>query len=182
MSDNTVSRRTLALGLAGGVASVSLASVVSTAADGSADERAEAANSAPFEERRLLAPLVPGARLLSWEIVAIEPLAQGAVRVALRGESDATFSVEVLARDASPLAPKPPAQTDKFALYVSNGGDGRTPTAEEQGLAAMALAQIVATNEAAVSNEGFLTHGGRIAQHRVALLEDVWAAKNAARA
>jgi hypothetical protein len=178
MSDSTVSRRTLALGLAGGVASVSLASVVSTATDGSAEE----ATSSPFEERRLLAPLVPGARLISWEIVAIEPLAQGAVRVALRGESGATFSVEVLARDASPLAPKPPAQTDKFALYVSNGGDGRTPTAEEQGLAAMALAQIVASNEAAVSNEGFLTHGGRIAQHRVALLEDVWAASNAARA
>ncbi|MFO0589733.1 MAG: hypothetical protein U0441_19495 [Polyangiaceae bacterium] len=109
--------------------------------------------------------------MLDWQVVRIEALDMGAVRVQLKGESGVAFAVEVLARDRSGLAARPPAQTEKFALHVSNGGDGRMPTAEEQGLAAMALAQIVARNEDGVSDAGFLTHGERIEAHRVAMLE-----------
>ena len=54
---------------------------------------------------------------------------------------------------------------------MSNGGDGRVPTVEEQGLAAMALVQIVERNEARVSTEGFLTQGERLDAHPVALLQ-----------
>lgn len=164
MSDQPVSRRTVAIAIAGGAVLAPLASV------GSIEPAAEEHDEGPAE-RTLLSPLTEGARLLSWEILAIEPLEKGAVRVALRGESGATFGIEILARDGSPLASRPPAQSERFALYVSNGGDGRSPTVEEQGLAAMALVQIVARNEAHVSTEGFLTHAERIAAHRVALLE-----------
>lgn len=172
MPDQPVSRRVVVGAIAGGSASALLVSLRSAASD---EERGAAAD-APFSpprERQLLSPLAAGSRLLDWEVDAIEPLAMGAVRVRLRGDSDVAFGVEVLARDASPLAPRPPAQTDRFALYVNNGGDGRMPTAEEQGLAAMALAQIVARNELHVSAEGFLTQTERLEAHPVALLRHV---------
>lgn len=95
----------------------------------------------------------------------------GAVRVQLEGESGVAFAVEVLARDGSPLAARPPAATEKFALYVSNGGDGRMPTVEEQGLSAMELAQIVQRNEARVSTAGFLTQRERLDAHPTELLQ-----------
>jgi hypothetical protein len=179
---NPVSRRTVALALAGGVVGAKLASNVSgpsahaggnaPPADPIAAEEGARAETASLPiERRLLSPLSEGSKLLSWDVVAIEPLALGAVTVKLRGESGVAFSVEVLARDASPLSLAPPGRTERFAVHVNNGGDGRMPTAEEQGLAAMALAQIVAKNEEHVSAEGFLTHGARLADYQVALLQ-----------
>ncbi len=170
MPDLSVSRRTVAIALAGGALGAKLASIDSFAP---AHDDDDATGAQAPAERALLSPLTVGARLLSWEVVAIEPVELGAVRVRLRGDDDTTFGIEIMARDRSPLASRPPAQTDRFALYVSNGGDGRSPTAEEQGLAAMALVQIVARNEAHVSTEGFLTHAERIAEHPVALLEHV---------
>lgn len=179
---NPVSRRTVALALAGGVVGAKLAS---NAAGPPAQPSAHAPPAEPIgaqksesaeaaarpRERRLLSPLTEGSKLLAWDVVAIEPLALGAVTVKLRGESGVAFSVEVLARDSSPLSPAPPGRTEKFAVYVNNGGDGRMPTAEEQGLAAMALAQVVANNEAHVSAEGFLTQGARLADYQVALMQ-----------
>jgi hypothetical protein len=169
MPDQPVSRRTVAIALGGGALLAPLASIGPS--EQACEDAAPAAGAQA--ERTLLSPLAEGARLLSWDVTAIEPLAMGAVRVRLRGDSGATFGVEIMARDRSPIASRPPAQTDRFALYVSNGGDGRSPTAEEQGLAAMALAQIVAQNEALVPVEGFMTHAERIAEHPVALLEHV---------
>jgi hypothetical protein len=173
MPDQTVSRRTAIGALAGGVVGATLVSMSGPAAADSSSLEGEKSGEAAPRERHLLEPLAEGSRILAWEIVAIEPLAMGAVRVRLRGESGVAFGVEVMARDASPLAPNPPAHTEKFALFVQNGGDGRMPTAEEQGLAAMALAQIVARNEAHVSTEGFLTHAERLEAHPVALLRHV---------
>jgi hypothetical protein len=165
-----VLRRTVAIALAGGALGAKLATVGSPAqADDDAGDTAVAP--APTE-RTLLSPLSEGAHLLSWQVVAIDPIEMGAMRVRLRGESGATFGIEIMARDRSPIAPRPPAQSEHFALYVSNGGDGRSPTVEEQGLAAMALVQIVARNEAHLSTDGFLTHAERLARHSVALLED----------
>lgn len=171
MPDQSVSRRTIVGALAGSVVGAKVASMLSSS---SAEADAELASGEPLPgKRHLLAPLAIGARLLSWEIVAIEPLELGAVRVQLQGENGVAFCTEVLARDGSPLSQRPPAETERFAIYVSNGGDGRMPTVEEQGLAAMALSQIVARNEAHVSTDGFLTHRDRIAGHPVALLEHV---------
>jgi hypothetical protein len=168
MPDQPVSRRTVSIAIAGGALGAKLASVDSPVEVSDLGPATEAPGPA---ERTLLSPLSEGARLLSWEIVAIEPPEMGAVRVRLRGESGAAFGIEILARDRSPLAPRPPAQTERFALHVINGGNGRSPTVEEQGLAAMALVQIIARNEAHVPTACFLTHAERLAEHPVALLE-----------
>lgn len=124
--------------------------------------------------RELLAPLREGARLARWVVRRVAPLSQGAVTVTLAGEDGREFHVEILARDPSPLALRPPAVTAKLALHVCNGGDGWLPTCEEQGLAAMALAEVIARNEQAIGPSieaaGFLTHAERIAQHGASLL------------
>ena len=91
--------------------------------------------------------------------------------IAVSGAERRAFQLEIMARDASPLAPRAPGETSRFAIYVRNGGDGFAPTNEEQGLAAMALAEIVKRNEASASAEGFLTHEGRFAQHRRSLVK-----------
>jgi hypothetical protein len=118
----------------------------------------------------LIAPLSPGARLARWVVRRVEPLTRGAVTVTLAGIDGREFRVEILARDPSSVAQRPPAVTTRFALHVCNGGDGWLPTCEEQGLAAMALAQVLAANEQAIDTSGFLTHTERIEQHRASLL------------
>jgi len=122
---------------------------------------------------RLLTPLAPGARLARWTLVAIEAPAQGAVALVLSAGDDHRFRLEILARDRSPLAARPPAETEHFAIFVRNGGDGWSPTIEEQGIAAMAVATLIRRNEAPGDAAGFLTHEERIARHAGALLSKV---------
>lgn len=61
----------------------------------------------------------------------------------LRMDIGMELQVDVLARDPSGLSPAPIAETASYALYLSNRGDGATPTDNEQGLAAMALARAI---------------------------------------
>lgn len=185
MPDQPVSRRTIAIALAGGALGAQLAPFTSreqppddtekSSGQQEHADRTEHADRAPdgADRSALLAPLAAGSRVLSWEVEAIEPLAMGALRVRMRCEDGASFGVEIMKRDRSPIAARPPAQTEQFALFVNNGGDGGAVTAETQGLAAMALAQIVARNEAAVATDGFMTHSERIAEHPIVLLEHV---------
>lgn len=119
---------------------------------------------------RLLHPLTAGARLARWTIAQVDPLVNGCVTVKVRTDDGHFFDLEVLGRDRSALAQRPPAETERHAVFVVNGGNGWAPTHEEQGLAAMTLAQIIAKNEAAVRLSGFFTHAERIQQHREALL------------
>jgi hypothetical protein len=118
----------------------------------------------------LVAPLRPGARLGRWVVRRVEPLTRGAVSVTLAGADEHEFRVEILARDPSPFAPAPPGVTARFAVHVCNGGDGWMPTCEEQGLAAMAVAEVLAANEQAIDARGFLTHAERLALHGGELL------------
>lgn len=122
---------------------------------------------------RLVSPLGPGARLARWTLVAIEAPAQGAIALVLSAGDDHLFRLEILARDRSPLAARPPAETEHFAIFVRNGGDGWSPTIEEQGIAAMAVATLIRRNEAPGDAAGFLTHEERIARHAGALLSKV---------
>jgi len=164
MPGRTVSRR-MVVGLLG--SGVALAPAV-----GQALAR-EASGDPSDVVRALLAPLGPGEKIGRFTVEAIRPLAEGAVTVSVSGEDGAAFQLEILARDASPLAPRAPGETSRFAVYVRNGGDGFAPTNEEQGLAAMALAAIVKRNEASVSEgaAGFLTHEQRFSQHRRSLVK-----------
>lgn len=162
MSGRTVSRR-FVVGVLGSSAAAAplLARAASAAPKVASDlDRADA----------LIRPLREGARLGRWTIARVAPLQRGAVTLTLAGDDGRAFRLEILARDPSPLAPRPPALTERFAVHVCNGGDGWLPTEEEQGLAAMALAPVLAANERAIDAAGFLTHAERIAQHRSSLV------------
>jgi hypothetical protein len=119
---------------------------------------------------RLLQPLAEGARLGRFTIAQIDPPVNGCVAIKLRKDDGHTFDLELLARDRASLAQRPPAETERHAIFVVNGGDGWAPTHEEQGLCAMALAQVVLKNEGVTRLRGLLTHGERIQRHRDALL------------
>jgi len=118
---------------------------------------------------RLLHPLAAGSRLARWTIERVDALKNGSVRVTVRGDEGPAFDVEILARDPSAVA-RPIAETDRHAFFVVNGGNGWTRTHEEQGIAAMALAEIVRRNEGDVRLSGFLTHAERIELHGDAML------------
>ena len=115
-------------------------------------------------------PIQVGSRFGRWKVVAIHDVEDGALRVDVAGEDEHVFVIEILARDPSPMAPQPPAATEGLALYVRNGGDGWSPTAEEQGLAAMALAELLASQGRGAAIAGLYTHGERVINHGATLL------------
>lgn len=127
----------------------------------------------PENVEKLLAPLAAGKQLARWTIVSIDPIANGAVRVKVATADQHMFDIELLARDTTAHAQRPPAETQRHAVFVVNGGDGWTPTHEEAGLAAMTLAQVIERNEGTVRLSGFLTHAERIEHHQDELLVDL---------
>jgi len=114
----------------------------------------------------LIQPLAVGHRLGQCTITKVSPPERGALRIQAKTERGEPFTLEILARDRSPLAPRPPAETAFHAVFISNGGDGWSATQEEQGLAAMALAQVIAQNEGEAPIPGLLTHAERFLRHR----------------
>src|SRR5262245_51381711 len=116
-----------------------------------------------------LGPIQVGTRFARWTVVAVDPIVDGALALTVAGEDGHQFRLELLARDASPLAPRPPAETDHLAIYVSNGGDGWLPTMEEQGLAAMTLADVLRLRGIDAPIDGLLTHAAHVAAHREAV-------------
>lgn len=159
---NSISRRsTLGLLGAGALAGALLARVENTA------EAAEMVMGAD----ELLSPLKVGSAFARWTVAAIHPLADGAIVMTVRAQDGHEFNLEVLARDTSAFAQRPPAETGELAIYVCNGGDGWLPTKEEQGLAAMTLAQVLESNGKGARVAGLLTHSERVSEHHKALLE-----------
>lgn len=169
MPGSNVSRR-LFVGVVGsGVIGAPV--VASLTADPAMAAEHEAAYVAMREQiAQLLRPLEAGSRFAKWTVAQIDPIVDGMISVKIRSDEQHTFDLEIMARDTSALAQKPPAETAKFAIFVVNGGDGWSPTREEQGLAAMTLAKIVEKNEHAVDLPGMLTHAERIRHHRDALM------------
>jgi hypothetical protein len=159
-----ISRRT-ALGLGAGV----LAGAMIT---GAAQVSSGLGTSVPASPEALLAPLKVGSRFARWTVAAIHPVEHGALTVAVRADDGHEFSLEVLARDTSPLAPRPPADVGQLSIYVCNSGDGWMPTAEEQGLAAMTLAQILDANGKGAPVDGLLTHADRMARFGGSMISD----------
>ncbi len=96
--------------------------------------------------RRLLAPLNEGEVLDRWRLVALRETPGEAAAVVLEDAEGRRFQVDICAASAG--APRGPAETERFSLYLANGGDGALASLEDHGLAAMALAEIVRTNEA----------------------------------
>ncbi len=110
---------------------------------------------------RLVAPLEANASLSRWRVVKVTALVGGAASVVLLDGTGAEFQLDVCARDEAALVP---ARTEYFDISVVNQGDGSTATAEEHGLAAMALADIVRTNEHRVDAALFATLHDRVAR------------------
>lgn len=159
-----ISRRN-ALGLGAGVLAGAIITDVAQASNA-------LGTSVPATPEALLAPLKVGSRFARWTVAAIHPVEHGALTVAVRADDGHEFSLEVLARDSSPLAPRPPASVGELSIYVCNSGDGWMPTAEEQGLAAMTLAQILDTNGKGAPFHGLLTHADRMARFGGSLISD----------
>lgn len=169
MPGRNVSRRLFVGVMGSGVIATPVAASLSAAPANAAEH--EAAQVAMRERiAQLLRPLAAGSRFAKWTVAQIDPMVGGAVSVKIRSDEQHTFDLEIMARDTSALAQKPPAETAKFAVFVVNGGDGWSPTREEQGLAAMTLAKIVEKNEHAVELAGLLTHAERLRHHADALL------------
>jgi hypothetical protein len=116
----------------------------------------------PQEHDRLLG-LQKGDRIDRWTVTRLEERCLG-IAVLLRMDSGLELQVDVLARDASGRSPVPLAATESYALYLSNRGDGATPTEEEQGLAALALASAIRAGEA-VEPVRLATFAERAASH-----------------
>jgi hypothetical protein len=132
--------------------------------------RAASAESAPrpaegsLPSTELIAPLAAGSALGSWRIERVVPLQDGALSVILVGREGPSFQLDVCALDPAPDAMRGPARTERFEVFVANGGDGATGTHEDHGLCAMALAEVVRANEARVSRAGFLSLRERLAR------------------
>jgi hypothetical protein len=170
MPGSNVSRR-LFVGVVGsGVISAPIVASLSTSPAIAADDNCAGLTMSQRIER-LIAPLAVGAQFARWTIVQIDPVVDGAMRIKVRSGENDVFHLELMARDDSALAQKPPAQTAKFAVFVANGGDGWSATDEDHGLAAMTLASIIEKNEAAVTLPGLLTHSQRLQSHAGSLLK-----------
>lgn len=119
----------------------------------------------------LLDPLRAGSRLGEWIVVAIGPMRAGAISVAMKDSAGARFHIDVCRRDTDPAAPSPPARSERCDLFLSNDGDGVSPTREGHGLAAIALAEIVRSNEHALRLDGMLTRRERLERHPLQVAE-----------
>lgn len=140
-----------------------------TTAFGSLGEREPAAELAGRAESVLAVGQVFG----RWQITAVHPITDGALSLGVKGADGQEFTLEILARDASALAVQPPGSTDALAVFVRNGGDGWSPTVEEQGLAAMTLAHALQTSGRGGPIAGLLTHSERVVQHQATLIGEV---------
>jgi hypothetical protein len=92
----------------------------------------------PFPELEL------GTRVGQCTLVSIRAVEDGRVPVVLRAPDGHEFVIDVLRHD--PGAPGI-ARAGKLGVYVRNGGGGSKATHEEEGLGAMAFAELLAGRE-----------------------------------
>jgi hypothetical protein len=166
MSSFNVSRRQWVSML--GVAAVAVPCRSLLAADKVVPQHASGAKGTGVQSTTcpLLAPLQAGSKLGSWTVDAISAVHAGAITVRLRDASGGLFCVDICARDAAVGAKAGPARTARYDLFLANEGDGDRPTNEDHGRAAMALAEIIRTNEHGVQLQGMLTLRDRLSLHR----------------
>ena len=108
--------------------------------------------------------LKSGTRFGRWAVETVHPVERGALQVDVLDQSGNKFALEIMARGNSSPA-RPPAEVGALAIHVCNGGDGWSSTVEEQGLAAMGLAQLLELNGQTGAIEGLLTHSDRVVAH-----------------
>lgn len=151
--------------LGAGATALGVAPAVSTAAPAAPSLPSPAAGAASAYP--LIAPLVAGSTLARWQVLAVRPSEDGALILIASAESGSAFQLDVCRADRSLGAPQAPGRSEHFDVFVSNLGDGSTPTREEQGLCAMALAEVIRANEAHLSRDGYATLRERLDSQRV---------------
>ncbi len=104
---------------------------------------AELTSAAAAEEiAELMADVRAGSLLSRCRVIEILPVRFGAIAVVMETPKGARFQLDVLRDDGAQQGHV--AGAPGLAVFVSNGGDGATRTDEEQGLAAIALGQVLA--------------------------------------
>ena len=102
----------------------------------------ELASAAAAEEiAELMAGVRPGSLLARCRVVEIVPPRFGAIALVMETPKGARFQLDVLRDDGAQQGHV--AGAPGLAVFVSNGGDGDTPTDEEQGLSALALGRVL---------------------------------------
>lgn len=112
---------------------------------------------APLDGGALLEPVCAGTMLGAWRVDRIGRVTAGAIPVEMLDRNGARFHLDICARDDGLGAAEPPARTARCDIFVANEGTGGVPTVEDHGLAAMALAELVRTNEHRVELNGLET-------------------------
>ncbi|MBK7585588.1 MAG: hypothetical protein IPI67_36065 [Myxococcales bacterium] len=161
MSEDSVSRRSV-LGWAG----VSAAGASLAGAANAAERPPVGAGAEAPPATHLVAPLRVGSSLGAWTIANLVGVTDGALSVILSDRAGIEFQLDICARDHSSSAPRGPAATEFFEVFLANRGDGATGTHEDHGLAAMALAEVIRSNEAAADRSEFLTLAERTSPRR----------------
>lgn len=109
---------------------------------------------------QLVAPLAAGAQLARWTVEKVVPVENGVACVVCVDESSTRFQLDVCLRDDAG-SKRGPGQTEHFEVFLVNSGNGHQQTFEDHGLAAMALAEVIRSNEQHVDRSSFSTHGQR---------------------
>ena len=117
------------------------------------------------EAPSLLETLRTGTRVGPWQVSRVELFA-GAVALELAGTLG-KVRLELVARDDHPSAAAPVAASRTTAIFVCNGGSGKTPTDEDQGLAALTLAAHLERYEERGFREALDTHDARVRRPEV---------------
>jgi hypothetical protein len=110
------------------------------------DKKAEASAGASY-----LAEFV-GLEFGDYRVVAVEAIERGGVPVHLSHRGESSFRVDVLRADPT-AAGRGIGAAGVHAVYLRNGGNGRTATDERNGLGAMALAAELSKRELAPPKE-----------------------------
>lgn len=158
---------TAAAGAAIGMIDAPARASTARSASGGPEEPAIADEQALAEARTLLAPLAPGDRLDRWTVERILPVEDGAASVVLSDESGQRFQLDICKRDTAASSPAGPGRSQHFEVFLANSGDGSKATFEDHGLAAMALAEVIRTNEQGIDRTPFSTQARRAAKARV---------------
>ena len=100
----------------------------------------------------LMAPFTAGSAIAGMRLVGVSGVTStGTVNVRFEKPDSSRFTVRLCRRDSSISAPAPVARTERYELFLANGGKGRKRTDEAEGVAAMCLAKVLERNELATA-------------------------------
>ena len=95
----------------------------------------------------LLHPLAPGSTVEGARLERVGIDSQGIGVVQLATAQGALYQVDVCAREKASSSVQPIAESQHYALFLRNSGQGDTPTDESMGLSVMGLADTIRRNE-----------------------------------